>query len=134
MKTVVCYGDTNTWGYDEDTGGRLPYEARWTGVLAEALGPGCRVVEEGLCGRTTVNEDPVEEHKNGRAQLYPCLESHRPIDVIIMMLGQVELKTRFSLTAHDIAMGMESLVRIVLQSGCGPDGLHIYRLLVRRPY
>lgn len=122
MKTVVCYGDTNTWGYDEETGGRLDYDSRWTGILDKELGDGWRVVEEGLPGRTTVNEDPVEQHKNGREQLYPCLESHGPIDVMVLMLGQVELKSRFSLTAWDIAMGMEELVRIVKESGAGPDG------------
>lgn len=122
MKTAVCFGDTNTWGYDERTGGRLGYDQRWTGILAQELGEGWRVVEEGLPGRTTVNEDPVEQHKNGRAQLYPCLESHSPIDVMILMLGQVELKRRFSLTSWDIAMGMEELVRIVKNSSAGPGG------------
>ena len=122
MKTVVCFGDTNTWGYDEETGTRLSHDSRWTGILEGELGEGWRVVEEGLPGRTTVNEDPVEQHKNGREQLYPCLESHGPIDVMVLMLGQVELKSRFSLTAWDIAMGMEELVKIVKESGAGPGG------------
>lgn len=122
MKTIVCYGDTNTWGYDETTQGRLSYQERWTGILGQLLGESCRVIEEGLAGRTTVNEDPVEAHKNGKEQLYPCLETHKPIDVMVMMLGQVELKSRFSLTAYDIAMGMEELVKIVLESQAGPEG------------
>lgn len=122
MYSVVCFGDTNTWGYDEETGGRLPREKRWTGILADILGPKYYVIEEGLPGRTVVNEDPVERYKNGRDHLYACLESHRPIDVFVMMLGQVELKTRFSLTAYDIAMGIEELVQIILSSKAGQNG------------
>lgn len=122
LRTIVCFGDTNTWGYDEMTGGRLPFHKRWTGILSKILGRGYRVIEEGLPGRTTVNEDPVEQYKNGRQHIFPCLESHQPIDVFVMMLGQVELKSRFSLTAYDIAMGVEELVTIVLNSGAGRGG------------
>lgn len=130
LRTIVCFGDTNTWGYDEITGGRLPFEKRWTGILSKILGKGYRVIEEGMAGRTTVNEDPVEQHKNGREHLFPCLESHRPIDVFVMMLGQVELKSRFSLTGYDIAMGIEELVAIVLKSDAGRSGQPPKTLLI----
>ena len=87
MYTVVCFGDTNTWGYDNRSGDRLPYDERWTGMLAKELGADFRVIEEGLPGRATT-EDPVESGKNAREQIGPCLESHAPIDVFVMMLGQ----------------------------------------------
>mgnify|MGYP003378224078 CR=1 FL=1 len=115
MYTVVCFGDTNTWGYDNRSGDRLPYDERWTGMLAKELGADFRVIEEGLPGRATT-EDPVESGKNARAQIGPCLESHAPIDVFVMMLGQPDLKKRFSLTACDISMGIEALSRMVLSS------------------
>lgn len=121
MYTVVCFGDTNTWGYDNRNGKRLPYEHRWTGLLAKALGKDFRVIEEGLPGRATT-EDPVEAGKNAREQIGPCLESHRPIDFFVMMLGQPDLKKRFSLTAYDIAMGIEELVKTVVNSNAGVDG------------
>lgn len=120
MYTVVCFGDTNTWGYDNRTGRRLDYDKRWTGLLAKQLGSEFLVVEEGLPGRATV-EDPVEAGKNAKAHIGPCLESHGPIDVFVMMLGQPDLKKRFSLTAHDIAMGVEELAKIVLSSNKGRD-------------
>ena len=75
MYTVVCFGDTNTWGYNNDDGERLPYDRRWTGILAKLLGSDFRIVEEGLPGRSTVS-DPVEEGKNAREHIVPCLESH----------------------------------------------------------
>lgn len=79
------------------------------------LGPDYWVVEEGLGGRTTAFDDPVEGvHKNGRRHLLPCLESHSPLDLVIIMLGTNDLKSRFSLAAHDIALAAGALVDDVL--------------------
>ena len=82
MKVILCYGDSNTWGYDPVSQERLPRQVRWTGVLAQELGAGYYAIEEGLSGRMTVWQDPVEGlHKNGRTYLTPCLVSHQPIDL-----------------------------------------------------
>lgn len=131
MYTVVCFGDTNTWGYDNRNGDRLPYDERWTGILAKELGQEYYVVEEGQPGRATC-EDPVEPYKNAKDHIIPCLESHAPIDVFVMMLGQPDLKTRFSLTAVDISMGIETLVKQILCSGAGP-GHSSPKLLIISP-
>ena len=123
MKSVLCFGDSNTWGYDPATKDRFPRDVRWTGVLAAALGPDYQVIEEGLNGRTTVWNDPIEGYKNGRDYLIPCLETHRPIDLIIIMLGTNDLKKRFSVSAFDIANSAGVLVDIVNKSAAGPaDG------------
>ena len=122
MKTVLCYGDSNTRGYMPTTGERFPSDVRWTGVLKQGLGDGYEVIEEGLDGRTTVWEDPIEGYKNGKTYLIPCLETHRPIDLVVMMLGTNELKKRFSLSAFDIAEGVRVLVEIVQKSEASPDG------------
>ena len=37
MKTVVCFGDSNTWGFDPETKERFPLDVRWTGVLAKRV-------------------------------------------------------------------------------------------------
>jgi lysophospholipase L1-like esterase len=123
VKTVLCYGDSNTWGSDPETGERFPEDVRWPGVLARNLGEGYRVIEEGLPGRTTVWNDPIEgDYKNGRTYLMACLESHRPIDLITLMLGTNDLKARFGTSASDIAQAATSLAEMMLRSGCGPDG------------
>src|SRR5262245_18689824 len=106
MPTVLCYGDSNTHGTppmsDMADQGRYPADQRWTGVLRRELGAGWTMIEEGLPGRTTVHDDPIEGvHKNGRRYLLPCLESHRPLDAIVLMLGTNDLKARFSLPAED---------------------------------
>jgi len=134
LETILCYGDSNTWGSDPETGDRFPEDTRWPGVLRRALGDGYRVVEEGLPGRTTVWEDPIEgAHKNGRAYLRPCLESHRPIDLVTVMLGTNDLKKRFGVSASDIAQGAAGLAEMALRSGCGPDGSAPAVLLVAPP-
>ena len=111
MKSILCYGDSNTWGYDPQTRSRFPHDVRWTGVLASSLGTGYRVVEEGLNGRTTRWDDPIEAGRNGLTFLQPCLESHLPLDLVIVMLGTNDLKQRFGLSASDIAQSAASLAK-----------------------
>lgn len=122
MRTILCYGDSNTWGYDPVTGERLGREARWPGVLARELGDGHAVIEEGLNGRTTVWDDPIDAYRNGREYLVPCLESHAPLDLVVIALGVNDLKARLGLSASDIADGAGALVEIVQKSATGPDG------------
>jgi lysophospholipase L1-like esterase len=125
VKSVVCYGDSNTWGYATEPrpDGRYGFDERWPGVLQKGLGAGWHVVEEGLGGRTTVNDDPVEgPERNGRTYLLPCLLTHRPIDVFVVMLGTVDLKARFNKTAWEIAAGVGALVTIAKSTAVGPRG------------
>lgn len=109
-KRILCYGDSNTWGYDAYTDGRFEEEARWTGRLGKVLGDEYTVIEEGLCGRTTVFDDPLNEGMSGLSYLYPCMMSHSPLDLLIVMLGTNDCKGRFSLTPRNIACGMKRLL------------------------
>ena len=120
---ILCFGDSNTWGYAPVSAMRYPRDIRWTGVMASQLGSRFNVVEEGQNGRTTVWNDPLEGGcKNGLTYLPACLESHHPIDLVILMLGTNDLKARFSLTALDIALGAERLVQVIQSSVWGADG------------
>jgi lysophospholipase L1-like esterase len=134
MFEVLCYGDSNTWGADPKTGGRFRKDERWPGVLQKALDEGCHVIEEGLGGRTTVWDDPIEGiHKNGATYLVPCLETHQPLDLVIIMLGTNDLKKRFSVPAVDVASGAGVLVNIVNKSNCGREGKAPKTLLLAPP-
>ncbi len=133
MRTVLCYGDSNTWGYEPGTGNRFPEDVRWPGVLARELGRGFRVIEEALNGRTTVRDDPVEDYKNGKDYLRPCLQSHEPLNLVIIALGVNDLKARFFASASDVADGAGVLVAIAQRSGVGPDGGQPAVLLVTPP-
>lgn len=120
MINILCYGDSNTYGYIPGFGGeRYEKDVRWTGVLQNLLGSEYNVIEEGLGGRTTVWDDPIEEYKNGKNYLIPCLQSHKPLDLVIIMLGTNDSKVRFSVPACDIADGMENLVVKILNSSTG---------------
>lgn len=109
-KNILCFGDSNTYGYSPEGTGRYPRQERWTGILAQRLGPAYRILEEGLCGRTTVWEDPIEGDKCGIRHLPSCIASHTPLDLVIIMLGTNDFKQRFHVTASDIALSMERLV------------------------
>jgi lysophospholipase L1-like esterase len=132
MKIVLCYGDSNTWGYNPITGKRFSRDERWTGVLRQKLGAEYHVIEEGLNGRTTVWDDPIEGYKNGKEYLIPCLQSHRPIDLVVIMLGTNDLKKRFSVSAYDIANAAGVLVDVVQRSDAGPEG-HPPKVLLMAP-
>lgn len=122
MRTILCYGDSNTWGaiprqHLNDIR-RYSRESRWTGVLSKELGQDFFVIDEGLRGRTTVYDDPIEGlHKNGSSYLIPCLESHEPLDMVVLLLGTNDLKNRFSASAREIALGAGVLIDMILKSG-----------------
>ena len=119
--TVVCFGDSNTHGADPSGAGRMPREVRWPRVMARALGDGYEVIEEGLNGRTTCWETLIEPGRNGLTYLVPCLLSHAPVDLVIIMLGTNDLKRVLGLGAPEIAGGMARLVKESRQSLTGPD-------------
>lgn len=133
MKRVLCYGDSNTWGYDPDTGARFPPEVRWSGVLADRLGSGYSVIEEGLNGRTTRWDDPIEQGRNGFTFLRPCIDSQMPLDLIVVMLGTNDLKRRFHLTASDIAESASALAEEARRLATTRDGARAEVLLVAPP-
>ena len=118
MKRILCFGDSNTHGTapmrDENDVVRFDADKRWPGVLRAAFGSGFDIVEEGHPGRTTVHDDPVEgAHKNGRSHLRAILESHWPLDLVIISLGTNDLKTRHGVSAFDIASSIGTLVDLV---------------------
>ena len=133
MTVVVAFGDSNTWGYDPGAGARLAPETRWTGVMQLELGPAWRVIEEGLNGRTTVFDDPIEPDRRGSDYLPPCLRSHAPLDLLIVALGCNDLKQRFSASAGDIANGAERLIQMARAEPVGPRGAPPAIILVAPP-
>lgn len=112
MKTILCFGDSNTWGYSPSLERRYNESERWTKLLQSQLLNEYRIIEEGLNSRTTVFEDPFEAGKKGLDYLLPCLGSHHP-DLVIIMLGTNDLKSRYHVTASDISKGAARLVEVV---------------------
>ena len=134
-KTVLCYGDSITWGYNPANSNRMMFNERWTGVLDNGLGEDYNVIAEGLNGRTTIWDDPFNNsYKNGLKYLVPCLESHKPIDICILLLGTNDLKKRFNLSEMDIAKGIRILIDKIKKSGTGVNGSTPKIILMVPPY
>ncbi|WP_033827068.1 GDSL-type esterase/lipase family protein [Bacillus andreraoultii] len=124
VKRIVCFGDSNTWGYNAIDDSRFPEGVRWTSLLANLLGDEFQVVEEGLSGRTSVIDDPLFEGLNGLNYIHPCLMSHVPFELVIIMLGTNDTKERFNLTAYNIAQGITRLAvkaKMIATNSCGPN-------------
>jgi lysophospholipase L1-like esterase len=121
MYRVMCYGDSNTWGWIPGTGLRHGDSVRWPMVLQTELAGMIWVIEEGLSGRTTAYDDPAEPQRNGSADLPGCLRSHAPLDMVILMLGTNDLKDHLDLDCLSIIKGLEKLISIVQCSHAGPS-------------
>lgn len=115
-RQILCYGDSNTWGYDPQGPGRYDGDTRWTMRLQQLLGQGWLVQEAGLNSRTTVFDDPLGEGLSGLDMLLPTLLTHAPIDLLILMLGTNDCKERFSASPRNIADGLLRLVRKARQT------------------
>lgn len=111
MKTVLCYGDSNTYGWNPMSGKRYDYNVRWTGKLQQKLGKEFHVIEEGLNGRTTVIDELGYIYRNGFKNLETILYSHIPIDELIIMLGTNDTKILFNRTPQQIAIGLGTIIQ-----------------------
>ena len=112
MKQILCFGDSNTYGLiPGTTNQRYGWGTRWTSILDDKVRTkGYRVIEEGLCGRTTVFDDPFRTERRGTEMLPAILESHRPVDTIVLMLGTNDCKSVYSATPEVIGQGIEQLL------------------------
>lgn len=123
MKTILAFGDSLTFGHDADTQGRHAYENRWPTVLEQGLGGAARVIAEGLGGRTTVFDDnSAASDRNGGRVLPTLLDTHKPLDLVIIFLGTNDLKIYINGSAFGAAMGVKRLVEIVRTHPYGNHG------------
>lgn len=111
MKQILCFGDSNTYGYVPENGARYGWGERWTSIVSEKLtGKDYRVIEEGLCGRTTIFDDPLRDGRRGTELLPTLLETHNPVDAVVLMLGTNDCKTAYGANAEIIGKGIIRLL------------------------
>lgn len=123
MKTILCYGDSLTWGYSAVGPSRHKPEDRWPNVLQAKLGAAVQVIAEGLNGRTTAFDDHLSgSDRNGARVLPTLLSTHSPIDLIIIMLGANDMKPFICGRAIGAKQGMERLIEIVRGHAYPLDG------------
>jgi lysophospholipase L1-like esterase len=134
MKTILAFGDSLTFGANAETQGRHAYEDRWPTVLERGLVRAARVIPEGLGGRTTVFDDfSAAADRNGGRVLPTLLDTHKPLDLVIVFLGTNDLKVYLNGTAFGAAMGVKRLVEIVRQHPYGNHGPAPQVLIVAPP-
>ncbi len=134
MKTILCFGDSNTWGFIPGSEfERYSYEKRIPGALQKLLGANFRVIEEALNGRMIAWDDPLNADKNGKSQLPFILDSHRPLDFISIMLGTNDLKHYMGLQPKDCATAIGVLVEIINNANCGPNNKPPKILIISPP-
>ena len=117
---ILCFGDSNTYGYKPDGTGRFDENIRWTQILQKKLGSGYRIIEEGLCGRTTVFQDELREGRRGLDLIGVTVEMQNPLDLMILMLGTNDCKTRYGASAAVIARGLDQVIRKARKSSSRP--------------
>lgn len=134
-KRILCYGDSNTWGRSGKSVDRYPSNIRWTGLLQEKLSSNYEIIEEGLRSRTTDidDDDPEFPGRNGLEFLRPCLESHNPLDLIILWLGTNDLKSRFNRKPEDVGVGLKKNIELIQAIAKDAQGNQSQILLIGPP-
>lgn len=133
QKAILCYGDSNTWGYVPLLGTRLDRDLRWTSLLQQKLGARFDVIAEGLNGRSTAWDEPFRPGRNALESIIPALHSHQPLDLVIIMLGTNDLKSHLNVNPFESGRGMAALIQATLSSGAGPAGTSPQVLVVSPP-
>ena len=125
MKQILCFGDSNTYGLiPGTTNQRYGWGTRWTSILDDKVRTkGYRVIEEGLCGRTTVFQDDLREGRRGLDLIGVTMEMHTPIDLLIVMLGTNDCKTRYNASAGTIAKGLAQVIQKARKNASQPFDL-----------
>jgi lysophospholipase L1-like esterase len=133
MKTIMCFGDSLTWGFVPNTGARISFDKRWPGVLQAHVEREYRIIEEALNGRTTVYDDDFAPYRRGATHLPMLLESHAPLDTVILLLGGNDIQPHRNVTAAMSARGCACCITQILQSNAGHQGKTPKILLVAPP-
>jgi len=120
LVTLLCFGDSNTWGYNPATWERYPQDIRWPGVLQNELGESYRVIEDGQNGRTAIEGKAFAGFNTSKADLVSTLANHSPLNLVILMLGTNDLLMRSSVSPDDVGKGIDVLLDIIRHSGAGP--------------
>jgi lysophospholipase L1-like esterase len=132
---ILVYGDSLSWGIIPNTRERLPFEARWPGVMEGELvraGRPVRVVEDCLNGRRTVWEDPYKPGRNGAIGLEQRIEVNMPLSLVILMLGANDFQSMHPHNAWHSAQGIAALVHAIRRAPIEP-GMHLPDILIVAP-
>src|SRR5262245_64235792 len=124
MQHVLVYADSLSWGIVPLTRERLPFDARWPGVMENLLNARARpvrVIEDCLNGRRTVWDDPFKPGRNGLEGLEQRMEVNSPLALVILMLGTNDFQSVHQHNASHSAQGIASLARAIRRAPIEPE-------------
>ena len=133
MKRIVCYGDSNTWGHNPQDKTRFDENTRWTKLLSKRLGNEYEIIEEGLNGRNAAFIDPIKPFRHGVSSIRMVLETHQPIDLVIVMLGTNDLKANFAPNAVAISNGIKEIVQTIQNKDIYQAGYKVPEIVIVAP-
>jgi lysophospholipase L1-like esterase len=113
MKKILCYGDSNTYGFIPETCGRYEKEERWTGIISKELAPEYEILEQGLNNRTGFFKSPESIKHSGGEYLSIYLQNHKDIDICILALGTNDAQFFYNLNEEITKNGLLHLINSV---------------------
>ena len=119
MKKILCFGDSNTFGFNPETGGRFDKNSRWSGILSQIFADNYEVIEEGMNNRTGFFRNPEGLKQSGGDYLHVCLENHKNIDICILSLGTNDAQIFYTLDECVAEKGLQNLIDVIKKSN--PD-------------
>ena len=112
MKKILCYGDSNTFGYKPDDGGRYGKNSRWTGILQNKLGNNFEIIEEGMCDRTGFVDNPKGFIFSAQKHFPKLISSIDYVDIIILALGTNDLQFQYDINNETVENGLKILINL----------------------
>ena len=112
MKKIICYGDSNTFGYNTKDCSRFDENTRWTGILQNSLGKGYEVVNEGMCDRTGFVTNPKGFLFSAQKHFPKLISKSEDIDLLILWLGTNDLQSQYDISMGSVEKGLEKLINI----------------------
>lgn len=95
MKKILCYGDSNTFGFNPEDGSRYDDNNRWSGILKTTLQDRYVVIEEGLNNRTGFVDNPNGFNYSSILH-FPKFTENLFVDVLILAIGTNDLQFLFN--------------------------------------
>ena len=113
MKKILCFGDSNTYGFDPQTYGRYDKNTRWCCLLSDILGDDYLVIEEGMNNRTAFFNNPVSRKESGQEYLESYMRKNKDIDICILSLGTNDAQSSYTLDKNIARRGLRKLISII---------------------
>ncbi len=111
MKKVLCFGDSNTYGFIPQSGLRYDKNTRWTGVLQSLCGSDFSIIEGGCNNRTAFVDNPAGAEQTGY-KILPEYFTKDYFDIVVLAIGVNDLQLFFKPTLKEFEQGIEKLIKI----------------------